>query len=67
MGVRIPGVRRVGVDGVDDSPRLAAWRDAVSLLKAMEGEGDEGTEFGCDMRNIDVVMIVVESICNIYV
>ena len=56
MGVRIPGVRRVGVDGVGDSPRLAAWRDAVSLLEALEGEGDEGREFGWDMRNINVVM-----------
>ena len=40
--------RRVGVDGVDDSPRRAAWREVVSL-DGREGEGDGGFEFECDI------------------
>ena len=53
VGVRIPGVRRVGVDGVDDSPRLAALRDAVSLFEATKGEGEEGPESGCDIKEVE--------------
>ena len=48
--MRIPCVRRVGVDGVTgDSPRRAALRLAVNLLGAEEGEGEGGIEPACDM------------------
>lgn len=45
-GGTIPGVRRVGVDGVGDSPRLAALRDAVSLFDATERVGEETSACG---------------------
>ena len=55
VGVSTP-VRLVGVDGVGDSPRRAAFRDAVSLCVDTEGEGEGGMELDCDMsmRSSDV-------------
>ena len=42
VGVNEDCVLRVGVDGMGDSPRLAAFREAVSLLEGLEGVGDVG-------------------------
>jgi hypothetical protein len=50
IGVRIPWARRGGVEDVEaDSPPRAALKDAVSLFGAVDGEGESGMEFACDI------------------